>query len=156
MDKRDGFGGVLQHHFGEDAALVAGQALAQPAIDDLEKGEIGLIAVHDGGAGIDIGLDRIGLDQALAEAVDGRAGDLVDRGARGRETVALRLRQAVGQRHAQLGRDVSGREVGDKFADAREKFARRQLGEGDGGDGAGRNAFGEHDSDAPGHDGGLA
>ena len=35
--------------------------------------------------GIDVGLDRIGLDQALAEAVDGRAGDFVDRRARGRE-----------------------------------------------------------------------
>ena len=156
MDERHGLTGAVQHHFGEDAALVAGQALAQPAIDDFEEGEIGLVAVHDAGAGIDVGLRRIGLDQALAEAVDGRAGDFVDRGARGREIVALRLRQAVGQRHAQFGGDVAGREVGDKFADAREQLAGRELGEGDGGDGARRDAFGEHDGDASGHDGGLA
>ena len=89
MDERHGFTGAMQHHFGKDAALVAGQALAQPAIDDLKKEEIGLVAIHDAGAGIDIGLDRIRLDQALAEAVDGRAGDFVDRGARGREIAAL-------------------------------------------------------------------
>ena len=156
MDERHGLTRAMQHHFGKDAALVAGQALAQPAIDDLEEDEIGLIAVHDAGAGIDVGLGRIGLDQALAEAVDGRAGDFVDRGARGREIVALRFRQAVGQRHAQLGGDLAGRKVGDEFANTREQLARCQLGEGDGGDGAGRDAFGEHDSDAAGHDGGLA
>ena len=92
MDERHGFAGAVQHHLGQDAALAAGQALAQPAVDDLEEGEIGLVAVHDAGAGIDVGLGRIGLDQALAEAVDGRAGDFVDRGAGGGEIVALDLR----------------------------------------------------------------
>ena len=156
VDERHGFTGAVQHHFGEDAALVAGQALAQPAIDDLKEGEIGLIAVHDPGAGIDVGFGRIGLDQTLAEAVNGRAGDFVDRGACGREIATLRLRQAIGQRHTQLGRDMSGREVGDKLADTREKLAGRQFGEGDGGDGARRDTLGEHDGDASGHNGGLA
>ena len=31
MDERHGLARAMQHHFGEDAALVAGQALAQPA-----------------------------------------------------------------------------------------------------------------------------
>jgi hypothetical protein len=46
--------------------------------------------------------------------------------------------------------------IGDKFADSREQLARCQLCEGDGRDGARRDALGEHDSDAAGYDGGLA
>ena len=157
VKERDGLAGAAQDHFGEDAALVAGQALTQPDVDDLEEGEIGLIAIHDSGARVDVGFGGIGLDQALAEAVDGRAGDLVDCGARDGEIVALGLRQTLGQRYAQLGRDrLAGREIGDKIADTREKFARRQFGESDGSDGAWRNPFGEHDGDASGHDGSLA
>ena len=106
---------------------LAGQALAQPGLDDLEEGEIGLVAIHDAGAGIDVGLDRIGLDQALAEAVDGRAGDFVDRGARGGEIVALGFGQTIGQRDAQLGRDLAGREVGDELADARRAARSRRV-----------------------------
>ena len=66
------------------------------------------------------------------------------------------LRQAIGQRHAQLGRDDAGREVGDELADTRQQFARGEFGEGDGGDGARRDAFGQHGGDAASHDGGLA
>ena len=150
-----GFTRAVQHHFSEDAALVAGQTLAQPAVDDFEEGEIGLIPIHDPCAGIDVRLGGIRLDQPLAEAVDRRTGDFVDRSACGGEIAALRLRQAIGQRHAQLGREMASREVGDEFADTREKLARRQFGEGDGGDSAWRDAFGQHDGDTPGQDGGL-
>jgi hypothetical protein len=45
---------------------------------------------------------------------------------------------------------------GDELADARQQLARGEFGEGDGGDGARRNAFSEHGGDAPSHDGGLA
>jgi hypothetical protein len=62
-------------------AIAATKRDTQPAIDDLKEGEIGLIAIHDAGARIDVGLGWIGLDQALAETVDRRAGDFVDRGA---------------------------------------------------------------------------
>jgi hypothetical protein len=156
VDQRHGLAGAVQHHLGQDAALAAGQAFAQPAIDNLEEGEIGLVAIHDAGAGVDVGFRRIGLDQALAEAVDGRAGDFVDRGAGGGEIVAMGLRQPIGQRHAQFGRDRAGREVGDELADTRQQLARGEFGEGDGGDGTRRNAFGQHGGDAAGHDGGLA
>ena len=64
--------------------------------------------------------------------------------------------QAVGQRHAQLGRDVAGREFADEFAHADEQFAGREFGERHRGDGLGRDAFGQHHGDAAGHDGGLA
>lgn len=156
MDERHGFAGTVQHHFGEDPALIARQSLAQPALDDFEEGEIGLVAVHDAGAGIDVGLRRIGLDQALAEAVDGRACDFVNRGARPGEIVALDPRQTIGQRHAQFGRDPAGRELVDKFPDAGKQLARGEFGEGDRSDGAWRNPLGEHDGDASSHDGGLA
>jgi hypothetical protein len=152
----DGLAWAVQYHFGEDAALVAGETLAQPTVDDLEEGEIGLIAIHDAGARVDVGFGGIGLDQALAEAVDGRASDLVDCGTGCGEIIALGLGQTIGQCHAQFGRDMACREIGDKIADTREKFARRQFGEGDGSDGAWRNPFGEHGGDAPSHDGGLA
>jgi hypothetical protein len=55
VDQRHGLAGAVQHHLGQDAALAAGQAFAQPAIDNLEEGEIGLVAIHDAGAGVDVG-----------------------------------------------------------------------------------------------------
>ena len=66
------------------------------------------------------------------------------------------LGQAVGQRDAQLGRDLAVREVGDEFADTGQQLARGEFGKGDGGNGARRDPFGKHRGDAPCHDGGLA
>ena len=136
--------------------MVAGQALPQPVIDDIEKSQIGLTAVHDASAGIDVGLRRIGLDQALTEAMDGRAGHFVDRCVRSFEIVSLSLRQTIRQSHAQLGDYIADQEFFDNFADARQQLARGQFGEGDSGDGVRRNAVGKHDGYASGHDGGLA
>ncbi len=156
VDQRHRLAGAMQHHLGQDATLAAGQALAQPAIDNLKESEIGLVAIHHAGAGVDVSLRRIGLDQALAKPVDGRAGDFVDRSTGGGEIAAMGLRQAIGQRHAQFGRDDAGRKVGDELADTREQFACGEFGKCDGGDGARGDAFGEHGGDAPSHDGGLA
>lgn len=84
----------MQHHLGQDATLSAGQALAQPAIDNLKESKVGLVAVHHAGA-VDVGLpDR--LDQALAKPVDRRAGDFVDRSTGGGEIAAMAFRQAIG------------------------------------------------------------
>ncbi len=156
VDERHGLAGAVQHHFGQEAALAAGQTLAQPAIDDLEEGEVGLVAIHDARAGVNVGLRRIGLDQALAKAVDGRAGDFVNRGAGGGEIGQMSLRQPIGQRHPQFGRDLAGREVGDELADTGQQLARGKLGEGDGGDGTRRDALRQHGGDAAGHDSGFA
>ena len=81
VDQPDSLAGILKYHFGDDPSFAAGKLLAQPSLDDLDEGEVGLVAIHNAGAGIDIGFHGVGLDQALAEAVDRRAGDLVDRGA---------------------------------------------------------------------------
>src|SRR3546814_12734686 len=114
------------------------------------------MAVHDAGGGIDVGVGRIGLDQTRAEAVNGRAGDFAERGARGREIVVLRLRQAIGQRQAQFGRYVAGREDGDNFADTRENFLGRQLGDGYGAYDPGWDTTGDNHDDTFGHAGAFA
>ena len=88
--------------------------------------------------------------------MDGRTGDLVDRGAGGGEIVTLGLGQPIGQRHAKFGRDLAGREVGDELSDTGQQLTRGEFGEGDCGNGTRRDAFCEHGGDAPGHDGGLA
>ena len=148
--------GSCKHHFGEQAACIAGELLPQPDFDDLDEGEVGLVAVHHDRAGIDVRLDRIGLDQALTEAVDGRAGDFVDRRAGGREMAAVAVGQAIGQGDPKLGGNATCRQLANEVADTDEKLAGRELGERHRGDGLGRNAFGQHQSDAAGHDGGLA
>ena len=51
---------ILKDQLRKQSAAVAGQFLPQPGVGDLPEGEVRLVAVHDGRAGIDIGLDRIG------------------------------------------------------------------------------------------------
>src|SRR3546814_250147 len=82
-------------HLGDDDAQTARKLLAQPGVNNLDEGEISLVAVHHASARIDVGFDGIGLDQPLAEAVDRRAGDLVNRRRRCREVGLVGLRQAV-------------------------------------------------------------
>jgi hypothetical protein len=48
-----------------------------------------LVTIHDSGARVNLRLDRKGLDQSLAEAVNGRAGQIIDLMARVREMPAL-------------------------------------------------------------------
>ena len=44
-----------------------------------------MVTIHDRGTRVDLRLDRIGLDQALAKAVNGRAGEIIDLLARASE-----------------------------------------------------------------------
>ena len=62
----------------------------------------------------------------------------------------------MGQGDAKLRRDASGSERGGELAYPDEQLARGELGERHRGDRLRRNPFGEHQGDAPGHDGGLA
>ena len=55
LDERHGLAGAVQHHLGQEAALAAGQAFAQPAIDNFGEGEVGLGWIHDACARIDVG-----------------------------------------------------------------------------------------------------
>ena len=58
VDQADGFAGIVQHHFRDDAAFTARELFAQPRLDDFDESEIGLVAVHLARAGIDVRLDR--------------------------------------------------------------------------------------------------
>ena len=100
----------------------------------LREGEVCLIAVHHGRSGVDAGLHRIGGDEALAEAVNGRARHLVERRIRRREVAPLLVREAVRQGDAKLGRDVAGGERAHECPHPDQQLARGELGEGHGGD----------------------
>ena len=148
--------GIMQDQLHEQAVRLVGQFTAQPGIDNLGKRQVSLVTVHHGRAGIDTGLDRVWRDQPLAEAVDSRAGHLVDGLARSGKVAALFFRQAVRQGNLKLGRGCAVGEYIDERLYADKQLAGRQLGEGDGGDGLGRNASGQQQGDAAGHHRGLA
>ena len=130
--------------------------LPQPGIDDLGEGKLRLVAVHDACAGVDIGLHRIRRDEALAEAVNGRARHLVERRVRRLEIAVLFLRETLRQGDAKLGRDLASRERAHEGADPDQQLARRELGEGHGGDGLGRSTACQQHGDTARHDRGLA
>ena len=139
-DQRDGGVGILQDQLGEQAASLAGEFFPQPIVADLAEGELRLVAVHHGGPGVDVGLDRIGCDEPLAEAVDGRAGHLVERRIGPGEVAALLFRQAFGQGGAKLDRNIAGRKRAHEGAHPNEQLTRGELGERHGGNGLGGDA----------------
>ena len=108
VNQPDSFAGILQHQFCEQPASFAYQFFSEPGFDDFHEYEICLIAVHHCRAGIYIGFNWIWLDQALAETVDGRAGEIVDRLVRSGQMAPLILRQTVGHGYAQFNRDAPG------------------------------------------------
>ena len=116
VDQPDRLGGIVQHHLGDDAAVATRKLLAQPCLDDLDESEVGLIAVHDTGARIDVCLDGIRLDQALAKSVDGGAGDFVDPSRRRGEIDLIGIRQTVRERDPQLCGDSARSKIADEVS----------------------------------------
>ena len=114
-----------------------------------------LLTVHDRRTGIDIGLDRIRLDQFLAKAVDGRACQLVERDQRLPYMFALLRRQPGGQCYAHFGRNPVLGKHRRKFPYALQQFAGGQLGKRDGRNLARRHAAGQQHGNPSRHDGGL-
>ena len=155
-DQRDRTVGVAQDEFSEQSVHLASQFLPQPGVGDLPEGECPLIAVHHRSTGVDIGFDLIGCDQALAKAVDGRAGDLVERLARGSKVAPLALREAVRQGHAKGRRNVAVHQHADKLPDPDEQLAGGEHGESHRGDGAGRDSLRQQHRDTPGQHRSLA
>ena len=147
-DQRDGRVGIVQYQLGEQAAFLTGEFFPQPAIHYLDEGELRLVAVHHGGAGVDVGLDRIGHDEPLAEAVDGRAGHLVERRVGLGEVATLLFRQAVRQGGVKLDRDIFGRKRAHEGPHPNEQLACGELGERHGGNGVGRDPSGQQHGDA--------
>ena len=155
-DQLDGRVRVLEDQLRKQAAAVAGQFLPQPGVGDLPEGEVGPVAVHDVSSGIDIGLDRIGRDQALAETVDRRADHLVERFACGREVKALPFGKAVRQDRSKRGGNRAAEQRADELAHPDEQFARGKLRECHGGNGGRGDAFGQQHGDPAGQHGRLA
>ena len=133
-DQRQGRVGIVQDQLGEQAAGLAGELLPQPGVDKLVEDEVRLVAVHHAGTGVDVGFHWIGRDEALAEAVNGRARHLVERRICRCETAALLVREAVRQRDAKLGRNLAGRKRAHEGPHPDQQLARGELGEGHGGD----------------------
>ena len=107
-------------------------------------------------ARVDVRLDGIGFHQALAEAVDGRASDLVD-GLRSNDEILPLLRgKSVREACLQFRGNLVGEERRDEIPNPRKKFAGGHLGESDGRDRLWRNPAREQHCDAPRHDRGLA
>ena len=155
-DQRHRLGGIVEDQLGEQAAPLARKLLPQPGIDDLGEGKLRLVAVHDACAGVDIGLHRIRRDEALAEAVNGRARHLVERRVRRLEIAVLFLRETLRQGDAKLGRDVVARKRSHKGPYPDEQLARGEFGEGHGGDMSWFDAPGQQHGDPARHDRGLA
>src|ERR1700730_15555599 len=110
------------------------ERLAQPGFDRVDEEQIRLVTIHDCSTRVDMRLDRIRLDQALAKAVNGRAGEIIDLLAGVREMPALMLRESSRQRDLQLGGYLPVRQRRNKLADAQQRLARREFGEGHRGD----------------------
>jgi hypothetical protein len=155
-DKADGLVRVVQDHFSDEAARILSEPFPQPVAGDFPEYEIRLLGIHQGRAGIDVRFGRIGPDEPLAEAVDGRTGQFVN-GRTGRREVASTVPgKPFRQRYSKFVRDAAGRQFVNERAHARQKLACGKFGECHRCDRLRRNAGGEHQRNAAGHDGGLA
>ena len=78
----DRFDRVVRRH--DDDGIVRScsvpEALAQPGIENRLEREVGLVAVHDRGAGIDASLNGVALQDGQAEAVDRRRREFTQTG----------------------------------------------------------------------------
>ena len=140
----------------EQGIRIAVQLVPQPGLGNLPECPVGLVLVHDLGARIHVRLGRIGLDKALAEAVDGRANDFVETGERRREIAPLPFGNAAGQGSPQLGRDVTAGKRFRQAAHPGQELAGGKLGERNRGNVLRRDAFRQHHRGPPRQNGGLA
>ena len=135
---------VRQHELGDDVVIgLAGEMIPEPGVVMLPERKIRLRGIDDLGAGIDLCLDRIGLDQRLGEAMDRAADKLVERLSRLLEICPLFGGNAFGKGDLQIRGDFALGEFVDEASDADQQFAGGELGEGDGGDAFGLDAPGE-------------
>ena len=128
----------------------------QPLLQEILIGERRGGRVDDGGARIKVGLNRVGLQQLLAEAVNGCAGDFIKRVCRRTDRGRLFRGQSIWQRQRQLPGDRAAAELGNETLDPFKKLCCRRLREGDGDNVPWTNAVRQHQRDAAGHQGGLA
>ena len=148
--------GVSQRQLPEQPGAVLPEHLAQPVFDHFVEDQIRLLGLHHGSPRIDVRFHRIGLEQALTEAVDRRAGHLVERLARRAEASTPIFRQALGKGGAQLGRNRSVSPSPRRTPEPAGGARWRELGERHGGNRPGRHPVSQHRGDASRHDRGLS
>lgn len=88
--------------------------------------------------------------------MDGRASELIEGGCRSGKALALVGVESLRQGNAEFDGDRSRMQSLDDFADPQCELAGCEFRKGHRGDGPGRDAGGEHECDATGHDGGFA
>jgi len=148
---------ICDHELRHDAVVVlADEMRPQPGLVMLIKCNVGLARIDDLGPGIDIGFGGIRLDQLLREAVNGRAGELVDGLARPLHVRLLRGGEALGKGKRNLVRNLAARERIDIARDALEELACGKLGKRHRGNVHWLDPIGEQDRDATRHERGLA
>jgi hypothetical protein len=107
------------------------EALAQPTFEDRGVCEVALHLVENLSTGIDSGIHGVDAQQVMAEAMDRRAGELVEAAARGFQRRHFRRCRAAPERQCELVRHLPGQYIRDEARDPFAKLAGRELGEGD-------------------------
>jgi hypothetical protein len=152
--------GRVDHHEADHDVVgigtVAAEALDQPGVEGVVEGERRGGRVQDRGAGVDVRLDGVGLHEVAREAVDRRAGQVVEVGRGAAEVRELRGVRPGGQRGRDRGVDDAVEQLVDEAVHAVGELGGRELGEGDGGDRGGRDALGQEQGDPARHQRGLA
>jgi hypothetical protein len=156
MNQPHRLAGVLKHQFGKQSAHISVELLPEPVFNDLGESQVGLAAIHHGRTGIDVRFNRVGLDQSLTKAMDGRAGDFVDASAGGRDMAFVVIGKPVGQGDPKFGWNAACRQLADELAHTGEKLAGGEFGEGHRGHGFGRDALCQQQRDAAGHNSSFA
>ncbi|AOG02868.1 putative ATP-dependent exodeoxyribonuclease domain protein (plasmid) [Bosea sp. RAC05] len=147
--------GIDRDHLDEERTAIGAEPIPDPSIAQIHEDEVGIVAVGHRGAGVDVGLGRVGLDQPLAEAVDGRAGDLIDLLACAIQIGLLLAVEFAMDDAGKLDGNATGQELVDELTNTGEQLARSELGECDGCDVARPDTRDQHHGDAASHDRGL-
>jgi hypothetical protein len=148
---------VGEHQLCHHAVIItAAEMRLQPGLVALLKGEVRFGRIDDFRAGVHIGFGGIGLDQFLREAVNGRAGELIDGVAR-----ALHLRLLLGgdpgaKGKRQLAWHFAARKRLGEARDPLQELACGKFGEGHRRDVLGLDAICEQHRDPPRHQRRLA
>ena len=162
-----------QHQGGQEIPLLAGvpdgrnapqafgapvpsQPSREPGVQKVLVCEFRRRRIDDGGARVQAGLHRIGPDQLLAKAVNGGAGDFVQRLAAPVQMVPLGLGQARRQCCGQLDGNRAGQELPHQCLDPLQQFGGGRLREGDGDEVLGINPRADQQSHSSGHERRLA
>ena len=115
-------------------SAVIAEARAQPGIEMRLEAALGVSGLDDGGPGVEPGFHGIGHQELATEAVNRRAGQVVERARGVLQALSLLRDQSMRQHFAQHHGDRSGEQFVHQARDALAELCGGGLGEGDGGD----------------------